>query len=110
VNVIVLTPEKTLLEEKMVESMRMPLADGGSIGIRPGHHPLLAETRNGNLVYTRGSETNQLSLRAGILRVDAQGVTVYTNGLTSDSDEQDDESTRLDAITDELEEKLEEGF
>jgi F0F1-type ATP synthase epsilon subunit len=82
----VLTPAEALLDEEEVGWMRVVLADGGSMGIRPGHAPLLAETAAGALQYgsredEQGREHATLDLEAGILRVDRDRVTVFTGGL-----------------------------
>jgi F0F1-type ATP synthase epsilon subunit len=82
----VLTPAEALLDEKEVGWMRVLLADGGSMGIRPGHAPLLAETAAGAIQYgsredEQGGEHGTLDLEAGILRVERDRVTIFTGGL-----------------------------
>lgn len=107
---LILTPEATLLEETDVGRVRILLSDGGSIGIRPGHHPLLAETRAGELAFGADGYTQSVRLQAGILRVAPDVVTVYTAGFLSDSADVETDPNRLDELTDELEEQLAEGF
>jgi F0F1-type ATP synthase epsilon subunit len=82
----VLTPAEALLDEEEVGWMRVLLADGGSMGIRPGHAPLLAETAAGAVEYggredEHGREHGTLDLEAGILRVERDHVTIFTGGL-----------------------------
>lgn len=66
--------------------MRARLADGGPIGIYPGHAPLLAETITAPLRYADGSGEHMLHLEAGILQVDDEGVTIFTSGLVQTSE------------------------
>ena len=51
---MVLTPIKTLLDVEGVAWVQVRLADGGGIGIYPGHAPLLAETVTAPLRYANG--------------------------------------------------------
>ena len=77
---MVLTPAKTLLDVEEVAWVQVRLADGGGIGIYPGHAPLLAETVAAPLRYADGSGEHSLHLEAGILQVDGEGVTIFTSG------------------------------
>lgn len=107
----VLTPEAVLLEVEDVTHLRAVLSDGGSIGIRPGHHPLLADTLDGDVVYTQDGEQHALAVRAGILRVEPEQATLYTSGRVEEKTAPPAaEPTRLDELTRELEEQLEEGL
>jgi F0F1-type ATP synthase epsilon subunit len=56
------------------------LADGGGIGIWPGHAPLIAETASAPLRYADETGEHSLSLKAGILHIEKTGVTVLTDG------------------------------
>jgi F0F1-type ATP synthase epsilon subunit len=76
----VLTPAETLLDVEEVAWVRVHLADGGGIGIYPGHAPLLAETVTAPLCYADPLDEHALDLEAGILQVDGDGVTVFTSG------------------------------
>jgi F0F1-type ATP synthase epsilon subunit len=82
---LVLTPEETLLETEKAAKVRLALADGGSIGIHAGHHPLLAETRVGPVEYGEEDYTEAVPVRAGILHVEADQVTIYTSGWAEES-------------------------
>jgi F-type H+-transporting ATPase subunit epsilon len=82
----VMTPAKTLLDAKEVLWVQARLTDGGTIGIYPGHAPLLAETVIGQLRYTDPSGEHVLDLKAGILQVDEDGVAVLTSGLVQISE------------------------
>jgi F0F1-type ATP synthase epsilon subunit len=74
-----MTPAQTLLEVKGVTQVQAQLADGGPIGIYPGHAPLLAETVAAPLRYADASGEHTIDLAAGILQVSEAGVTVFTN-------------------------------
>ena len=76
----VLTPAETLLDLGEAAWVQVRLADGGPIGIYPGHAPLLAETVAAPLRYADPSGEHALDLEAGILQVDGDGVTIFTSG------------------------------
>ncbi len=77
----VITPEAALLDVADVAWVQLHLAGGSSVGIYPGHAPLLAETQPGALRYatTAGGEET-VALEAGILQVLRGRVTVFTSG------------------------------
>ena len=75
----VLTPERTLLETEQVTQVHAHLADGGPIGIYPGHAPLLAETVAAPLRYVDASGEHAIDLGAGILQVSDASVTVFAD-------------------------------
>jgi F0F1-type ATP synthase epsilon subunit len=77
---VVLTPEEPLLDAGEVAWVQAHLADGGGIGIYPGHAPLVAETVTAPLRYADPAGEHALDLEAGILQVDAEGVTIFTSG------------------------------
>jgi F0F1-type ATP synthase epsilon subunit len=83
---MVLTPAETLLDMEGVAWVQACLADGGPIGIYPGHAPLLGETVTAPLRYADGLGEHALDLAAGILQVDRGGVTVFTGGLARKGD------------------------
>ena len=76
------------------------LADGGSIGIYPGHAPLLAETQPGALRYaSRSAGEASLELEGGILQVERERVTVFTAGrLGAVPTPADDGAERFDRL------------
>ena len=77
----VLTPAETLLDAGQVEWIKLQLADGGGIGIWPGHAPLLAETVIAPLRYADAKGEHTLDLDAGILYIETDRVTIFTSGL-----------------------------
>jgi F0F1-type ATP synthase epsilon subunit len=73
----VLAPTQTLLDVERVTRVQAHLADGGPIGIYPGHVPLLAETVAAPLRYTDDAGEHALEVEAGVLHVGDGSVTVY---------------------------------
>ena len=92
----VLTPDQTLLKEDNLSHIRVKLADGGSIGIRPKHHPLLAETEAGEVEYGIEKYDQSIPLQAGILEIDFSRITIYTRGVMGANDEEKPEGGKLD--------------
>lgn len=76
---VILTPERKSSIEGVL-ALTVQLVDG-SLGILPGHAPLLAETSAAPLLYRSiaGGE-EQLSLGSGILWVDHDKVTIFIAG------------------------------
>jgi len=70
----VITPSGVLLDVRDVAWVRMQLADGGGIGILPGHSPLLAESILGDIVYTYASAGADAGASAQALGEQAQSV------------------------------------
>lgn len=108
---LLLTPESTLLEADGISKVRIPLIGGGSIGIHPGHLPLLAETGTGEVEFGQEGYTESVDLRAGILQVQADQVTIYTSGFSTEPDlkgSEYDRPARRDQLADDLEQRLQE--
>ncbi len=107
----VLTPVEVLLEIKEADWVKVALADGGAIGIYPGHAPLLAETVTAPIRYADVEGQHTFEVRAGILEIDRHEVTVYTTGSAQPSEiegaVEQQEETRFDRLTRELLARLE---
>jgi len=84
VKLLILSPQETLLDLDDLQKVRVTLADGGSIGIHSGHHPLLAETITGIIEYGREFFTDRVGVQEGILRVEGDQVIIYTSALTEE--------------------------
>jgi len=76
IELIVVTPERQLLREPVVEAT-LPGADG-CLGILPGHAPLITELGIGELTYRSrgGSEPGHLAIISGFAEVLGDRVTV----------------------------------
>jgi F0F1-type ATP synthase epsilon subunit len=81
----ILSPEGPILEVHDVTAINVPLADGGGIGIRPGHAPLIAETAPGPVVYQTPGEDNRIEVLPGLLEIANNVATILTVGKTGDS-------------------------
>ncbi len=76
----VLSPDGPSLEAEHLYKVVVPLADGGPIGIRPKHAPLIAETVSGPIQYQTKEEFFQVDLLAGILSIRDNVVTILSAG------------------------------
>jgi F-type H+-transporting ATPase subunit epsilon len=76
IELIVVTPERQLLREPVVEAT-LPGADG-CLGILPGHAPLITELGIGELTYRprNGNEPGHLAIISGFAEVLGDRVTV----------------------------------
>jgi F0F1-type ATP synthase epsilon subunit len=74
-----MTPTEILLDVQGVTKISVQLAGSGSIGLRPGHAPLLAETVTAPLVYSIGESENSFDVQAGILFVETGTATIFTS-------------------------------
>lgn len=72
-------PEKILLNEDNLLSIRVPLIDG-SLGIRPGHAPLLAELKAGKIEFKKNNnnEFEEFEIQSGILQILKNQVTIFS--------------------------------
>jgi F-type H+-transporting ATPase subunit epsilon len=76
-NVIVVTPETTVLEEP-AEFVALPLYDG-EIGIAPGHSPMIGRLGFGEMRVRQGGVTKSYYLDGGFVQVADNVVSVLTN-------------------------------
>ena len=81
----ILSPEGPILEVDGAASINVPLVDGGGIGIRPGHAPLIAETVQGPVRYQTPDEEDQIEVMSGILEISDNVVTILTVSQISDT-------------------------
>ena len=75
----ILSPEKDFLDVDAV-SVQLELKDGKSIGILPGHAPLLAATERGEIRYLDADGVqNEIDVSSGILWIRKNEVMVLIN-------------------------------
>jgi F-type H+-transporting ATPase subunit epsilon len=75
IELIIVTPERQLLREKVVE-VTLPGADG-QLGVLPGHAPLITELGIGELTYRgQGGSEGTLAIISGFTEVLGDRVTV----------------------------------
>lgn len=91
----VVTPAQTLLAAFEVNWVQAQLADGGSIGIWPGHAPLLAQTVAGPLTYADAQGHHLVVLAAGIMQIEDKGITIFSRGLATDESPSPSQFERL---------------
>ncbi len=93
----VVTREKKILEVD-VDEVVLP-AQKGYLGILPGHTPLLAALRIGELTYRQGTTRHHLVLRWGFAEILPNRVIVLAEGAYSpdDIDLDEAEKQRIDA-------------
>ncbi len=96
---IVVTPEKTVLEVT-AEFVTLPLYDG-EIGIGRGHAPLIGRLGFGELRYRFGSESAKYYVDGGFVQVQDNTVSVLTNRAmdTADLDASAAKEQLEDALT-----------
>ena len=104
VHLLILTPEEVLFEGE-ADWVEIPLHDG-LVGIWPGHAPMIASLRGGQLVYQARGETRGLAVQSGILRVHEEGCAVLVGSLQHAENASDSDKEALFA---DLEQALQEG-
>src|SRR5918995_4452082 len=70
----IVTPDRSVVAEK-VDEVEIPGAEG-YFGVLPGHTPLLAMLKVGELWYRKGSEKHYVSIAGGFVEVLPDRVTV----------------------------------
>jgi F-type H+-transporting ATPase subunit epsilon len=81
VKVVVVTPEKAVLDET-AEFVVVPMIDG-ELGVLPGRSPLIGRLGAGELRLTTGTATKRFFIEAGFVQVRANVVTVLTASALS---------------------------
>lgn len=81
----VLTPEGIILKADQLSAVDVPLVDGGMIGIRPLHAPLIAETVQGEVIYQSHGERKSIELHAGVLDIQEDVITILTAGEVAET-------------------------
>ena len=93
VSLTVVTREKKILEIECDEVV-LP-AQKGSLGVLPGHTPLLGTLRIGELMYRIGNERHHLVLRWGFAEILPNRVIVLAEGAYSPDDIDIEEAERI---------------
>ena len=74
----IITAERIVLTEEMVESVRVPGADG-VVGILPRHAPLMTTLAPGELIMRKGEEEESFFVTGGFLEVRDNHVAVLAD-------------------------------
>jgi F0F1-type ATP synthase epsilon subunit len=83
----VISPENIILDVKSLTGVNIPLVDGGPIGVKPGHHPLIAETSKGTVTYEDEAHRYTIDLHAGVLEIRNDMLTILTAGKVNEAPE-----------------------
>ncbi|HEX6324232.1 MAG TPA: ATP synthase F1 subunit epsilon [Vicinamibacterales bacterium] len=70
----IVTPERVLVREEVDEAV-VP-AEDGYLGVLPGHTPLLATLKGGDLWYRKGQDKTHLDIAGGFAEVLPDRVTI----------------------------------
>ena len=91
---ILVTPEKTLLDEP-VQALRFPLYDG-QIGILPGRAPMVGRLGYGELNITSSAGTRSYYIDGGFVQVKGPVVSILTDrSMTADEIDSDEAEQQL---------------
>lgn len=74
----VVTPESSVVEGAVCEEVSLP-AEGGQIGVLPGHTPLVTLVGVGVMEYREGAQKRALALRGGFAEIAADVVRVLAD-------------------------------
>lgn len=83
----ILSPDGISIEKDNLTAVLVPLADGGWIGIKPGHTPLVAETVRGPIRFRSETGENQIEVHPGVLEIRGNSVIVLTAGEVAQQSE-----------------------
>ena len=79
----ILSPDGVNFEKRGLQEVVVPLADGGSIGIKPGHATLIAETVRGAIRYRTELEQESIEVLPGVLDIRDNTVIILSAGKVS---------------------------
>jgi F0F1-type ATP synthase epsilon subunit len=86
--IIIITPEGIIREVDNLTAVNIPLVNDYIIGIRPGHAPLIAESKQGTLICRTKTSEIHLELHSGVFEVRNNKVIIFTVGeVTNHSSE-----------------------
>ena len=100
----IVTPERALVNEQ-VDEVQLPGSEG-YFGVLPGHTPLLATLKVGEMWYRAGAEKHYLSIAFGFVEVLPERVTVLAQLAERP---QDIDVSRAEAARKRAEERLARG-
>ena len=83
INLQILSPDGISIEKTELTAVNVPLADGGWIGIKPGHAPLIAETVRGAIHFHSELGEDSIEVHPGVLEIKENMVIILTAGKVS---------------------------
>lgn len=78
-----------IFEADKLSYIEVPLVDHGSVGILPGHHPLLAEATAGFTRYRDSEGDKTVEIAEGILLIEGGTVTLFSHERTKAKEERE---------------------
>ncbi len=78
IHVVILTPTKKLLDEFGVKEIYFP-ATYGSLGVLPGHAPMVTEVGTGVVLYTQKDVSGYLKVTGGVAEISGDTVTLMVD-------------------------------
>ena len=78
----IVTPERMLVRED-VDEVVVP-GEEGYLGVLPGHTPLVATLREGDLWYRKGADKTHLAIGGGFAEVQPDRVTILAEAGAPD--------------------------
>jgi F-type H+-transporting ATPase subunit epsilon len=79
--IVIVTPEKSVLDEK-ADFIVLPMIDG-ELGVMPQHSPLIGRLGKGELRITKGGSVQKWQVVGGFAQVRSNVVTVLTGQATT---------------------------
>ena len=79
----IVTPEKMLVRED-VDEVVIP-GEEGYLGVLPGHTPLVATLKSGDLWYRKGQEKTHVTIGGGFAEVLPDRVTILAEATAPDA-------------------------
>lgn len=79
----IVTPERVLVREEVDEAV-VP-AEDGYLGVLPGHTPLVATLKGGDLWYRKGQDKTHLEIPGGFAEVLPDRVTILAEASAPDA-------------------------
>jgi len=77
INLLIVTPEKEIIDHKKVNYVHVTLSDGNPISIYPSHAPLVAIIGEGKLIYEDEEESRAILISDGFIHVNNNIVKCY---------------------------------
>ncbi len=90
----IVTPDARVYSDT-IDTVVIPTVEG-EVGVLPGHIPLLAQVEHGELLVTKGTETQHLAVSGGFVEVEGDRVHVLAEHAITE--EKIDEKTVEEAL------------
>lgn len=78
IHLVILTPNKKLLDEKGVTEVYFP-AEYGNLGVLPGHAPMITAVGTGVVLYSQSNISGFLKVTGGVAEISGHAVTLLVD-------------------------------